>query len=284
MGLWFDELEGESLKLSYKIKNVLFHDKSAFQSIKVVDTEAYGRMLLIDDLVMITEADEFVYHEMITHIPSFIHGAPKNVIVIGGGDGGVVRELLKHDSVENITLCEIDSMVVDVSKKFFPHVASGLEDSRVNVHFGDGIAYIKEQKESSVDLIIVDSTDPIGPGEVLFTKDFYYNVARVLSNDGIMACQSESPWYDDRIHQMIQGNIGSAFSFKKSYLGTVPTYPRGVWSWTLASQSCLDPDKVTEERLSKLEDFGLKYLNKKIFSASFALPNFFLDKIKVDNS
>ena len=170
----------------------------------MIETESYGRMLLIDGLVMITDRDEFVYHEMIAHIPALNHRKPERVVVIGGGDGGTVRELLKHPSIKEVVLCEIDGLVVDASKKYFPEVAGCLEDSRVRVNIGDGLAYMKNHDPGVLDLVIVDSTDPVGPGEGLFTKEFYSSVSKALKADGMMACQS--------------GRLGIQKKFFKEYM------------------------------------------------------------------
>ena len=189
---WFVENENDEIKYAYAINETLFHTKSEFQDIKVVDTKAYGRMLIIDQFVMLTEEDEFVYHEMLAHIPALYHPNPRKIAIIGGGDGGTVRELLKHPSVEEIVLCEIDAEVVNVCKKFFPTVSARIDDPRVELFIGDGIDFVSKQK-NAFDMVLIDSTDPIGPGEGLFTSTFYKNVATALWL-GLAAAQTESPW------------------------------------------------------------------------------------------
>lgn len=277
---WYQEDEKSQIRVSYKIKNILFSDKSEFQTVDVVDTVAYGRMLLLDGLVMITDKDEFVYHEVIAHLPVINHPNPKKVVVIGGGDGGTVRELLKHPEIEEIVLCEIDGMVVDASRKFFPAVACGLDDPRVKVNIDDGVAYMVNHKPGDLDIVIVDSTDPIGPGEGLFSGDFYRSVQKSLKPDGIMICQSESMWFEPEILQRIYRNVSAGFKHIKPFVGPVPTYPRGTWSWTMASNRVLEPREYNRQRFDRVKS-GLRYLNEDVVMAGFALPNFYAEKLKI---
>jgi len=278
MGLWFSEIEDDAISYGYKVKDVLFHDRSEYQSVKVIETEAVGKMMLLDDLIMVTEFDEFVYHEVISHIPVCLHKKPEKVVVIGGGDGGTVRELLKHQCIKEITLCEIDEMVVDVSKKFFPKLGSFLDDDRVTVRIGDGVAYMKERSTGELDLVIVDSTDPIGPGEGLFCKDFYRSVAEALKPDGMMVCQSESVWHRPELLRRIHNNVSAGFEHRKSYIAGIPTYPRGTWSWTIGSKNSILPDEYNRDRFAAVKS-DLKYLNNETMLSVFALPNFYLDKL-----
>lgn len=280
MSDWFFEKDEGRLQFGYKTKKTLFHETSPFQDVKVLETEAYGKMLVIDNFVMITETDEFVYHEMITHPPlCYYKGTPKKVLVIGGGDGGTVREVLKHSSVEKVVLCEIDKLVVEASKKFFPQVSGELDNPRAEVLIGDGIEYVKQHK-NEFDIILVDSTDPIGPGEGLFTKDFYKSVREALVPGGIVALQSESPWYEPDLLRRIQANVGSAFSHSRAYMGPVPTYPRGLWSWTMASEN---PENLRNPSLEKFSVFeeSLSFLTKSQLSNLFDIPPFFKKKLKL---
>jgi len=284
MKLWFQEEDDSGLRLAYQVTDVLFRGESEFQKVDVIETQTYGRMLLIDGLVMITDKDEFVYHELIAHIPALQHPDPKHVVVIGGGDGGTVRELLKHPGIEKITLCEIDALVVEASRKYFPAVASGLDDPRVEVMIGDGVDYMKKHSAKALDLVIVDSTDPIGPGEGLFSGDFYRSVAAALREGGLMVCQSESPWFDKPMLHRIHRNVSAGFSFRAPYIASVPTYPRGFWSWTMASQNPIDPAKYDRSRLCDLlsQGEGLHFLNHELMTGVFALPNYFRKKIQLD--
>lgn len=276
MSLWFTESDSNTSH-GYAISKILFSGQSDFQKVDVIETRSYGRMLVIDDCVMITDKDEFVYHEMISHIPMGFHPAPEKIVIIGGGDGGTVREFLRYPGVEEIVLCEIDKMVVDASKEFFPEVAKGLGDPRVKVRIGDGIAYMAELN-SEVDIVVIDSTDPIGPGEGLFTGSFYKSVANALKPGGLMVAQSESPWYEKAILARIQNNIKQGFSCVRPYIGTVPTYPTGLWSWTVASNSDLSLEKFDINRFESISK-NFKYLTSEGIKAAFTLPPFFADKI-----
>lgn len=280
MNLWVTEQEADHIRTGWAVTEVLFRGRSEFQTVDVVETKAYGTMLLLDGLVMITDADEFIYHEMISHIPLCLHPNPKRVLVIGGGDGGTVREILKHKSVEEVILCEIDDMVIEQSKRFFPQVADCLKpgvDSRVTVKVGDGVAFVKQLK-NEMDVILVDSTDPIGPGEGLFSREFYRDVAGALKSGGLMAAQSESPWFTKDALSRIHRNISGGFKHRRSYVAPIPTYPRGSWSWTIAAQDPIDPAKFNSERFSKVEN-TLQYLSRDLMTGAFALPRFYLDKI-----
>lgn len=279
MNLWVTEQEADHIRTGWAVTEVLFSGKSEFQTVDVVETKAYGTMLLLDGLVMITDSDEFIYHEMISHIPVCHHKDPKRVVVIGGGDGGTVRELLKHKEIEEIILCEIDDMVINASHKFFPQVAGCLFENnpRVKVRVGDGVAFMKELK-NEVDVILVDSTDPIGPGEGLFSREFYRDVANALKPGGIMAAQSESPWFTEEALGRIHKNIAGGFKHRRSYVAPIPTYPRGSWSWTIAAQEPINPTKFDTARYDRVGE-SLKYLSKDLMTGAFALPKFYAEKI-----
>ena len=277
MSLWYTEEEAGRVRVGFAVNETLYKTQSEFQSIEVVDTVAYGRLLLLDGMVMITDRDEFVYHEMISHVPVCLHKDPRSAIVIGGGDGGTVRELLKHKSIERIVLCEIDGTVVETCRRFFPEVASGLDDPRVTVQIGDGVEFIKTVRNEA-DIVLVDSTDPVRHGEGLFSPTFYRDVATALAPDGIMVAQSESPWLPGEFIGRIFRNIGSAFTNIYPYVGSVPTYPRGFWSWTLASAKSIDTSAFDAGRFQDVAP-TLKYLTAAGIPAAFAVPKFFSEKI-----
>lgn len=196
MDLWFSEKYTDSVIFSIKVNKQLESVQSEFQRIDVYESEEFGRILVLDGYLMLTEKDEFIYHEMIVHVPMAVHPNPQRVLVIGAGDGGVVRELTRYDSVKKIDLVEIDEMVVNVCKKFLPQTSCKFDDERVSVYFQDGVEYVKKC-EHKYDLIIVDSTDPFGPGEALFTEEFYGNCYKALKDDGIMVNQHESAYYEN---------------------------------------------------------------------------------------
>ncbi|MBW1668724.1 MAG: polyamine aminopropyltransferase [Deltaproteobacteria bacterium] len=273
LDLWYkDSIEfGHGLALTIKIKNVLYHERSKYQEITILETEKLGRMLVIDGITMLTEYDEFAYHEMIAHVPLLVHPNPSKVLVIGGGDGGAVREILKHPEVKEVHLCEIDKEVVRASKKYFPSLASSLDDPRVTIFYEDGARFVADNP-SSYDALIVDSTDPLGPGQILFQREFYENMKKALRDEGIAVTQCESIY----LHQQV---IKGVFSFAQSifpklgyYYTMVPTYPSGLIGFFFCSLKN-DPIKdLDEARAANLK--GLKYYSPQIHRSSFTLPRF----------
>ena len=205
MELWYTENQTNNVKFSMRVKETLYSKKSQFQQIDVIDTYDFGKVLVIDGWTMITEKDEFIYHEMITHVPMMVNKDIKNVLVIGAGDGGTVRELTRFNSIEKIDMVELDEEVVKAAREYLPFTSCKLDDSRVNLYFQDGIKFV-ENKKNLYDLIIVDSTDPIGPGEGLFTKEFYKNCYDALTDKGILVNQGESPYYDMNRKEMKRSN------------------------------------------------------------------------------
>lgn len=273
--------EGET-GLSFGVQELLFSKKSPYQQVQVWQTDAFGRILTLDGLVMITERDEFVYHEMITHPALNTLKAPKRVLVIGGGDGGTVREVLKHPEVEQVELVEIDQMVLDVAREFFPQVCSGFDDPRLTIRVEDGVAFVKQAPENTYDLIIVDSTDPIGIAEGLFGEDFYRQCVRILNDQGMLVAQTESP-FDNLFHETIRNATGllrKLFPIVKPYIAFIPSYPMGLWSFTLGSKR-LDPVTDFEESRARAWEASLKdrlkYYNAELHRAAFVLPSFVRD-------
>lgn len=272
MDLKYTELHDDQFGITMRAKNVLYRGKSDFQEIDIIDTEFFGKVLLLDGLVMTTEKDEVFYHEMIVHIPMLSHPEPKDILVIGGGDGGTIREVLRHPSVKRAVLCEIDGEVIEVCKKYMPQLAGKLDDPRVDIQVRDGIEYIANSK-NEFDVILIDSTDPMGPGEGLFTEEFYKNVNAALKQGGIMVCQSESPFADQKEIKMMQPLLKKAFPIVKTYVGPMPTYPGGYWSWTFCSNTVKPLEFIDEARADEITK-GSKIYNKEVHKAAFALPNF----------
>ena len=194
MEFWFSEEHTPNVKFSIRVDRQLYSGKSEFQRIDVFDSTEFGRFLTLDGYMMLTEKDEFIYHEMITHVPMAVHPHVEKVLVIGAGDGGVIRELVQYTDIQHIDMVEIDPLVVEVCKKYLPKTACRLEDPRLTIHYEDGLKFVRF-KENEYDLIIVDSTDPFGPGEGLFTREFYGNCYKALKEDGILINQHESPFY-----------------------------------------------------------------------------------------
>ncbi|MGE5416277.1 MAG: polyamine aminopropyltransferase [Acidobacteriota bacterium] len=270
--VWFTEKHQNRVGLTVKIKQLLYSGESAFQRIDILDTFEFGKMLVLYGSIMITEKDEFVYHEMMGHVPLFTHADPKQVLVIGGGDGGTVREVLKHPEVERVTLVEIDEMVVQKSKEYFPEVAGELDNPRARILFEDGEKFLATTKEK-FDIIMCDASDPIGPAEVLFQKPFHQTAYDCLNDDGIFVTQSESPFFHQRTLKRVYDNLRQIFPVVKVYWAYIPTYPSAIWSFTLCSKK-YDPIADFDEARYKKIMPQTKYYNDGIHKASFVLPNF----------
>lgn len=270
--MWIDEKHEDFLKISYRTKEVLFSEKSEFQKVEIVETAGHGKMLFNDDLAMLSERDEFVYHDMISHVPLFVHPNPKKVLVIGGGDGGTVREVIRHSTVEKCVLVEIDPFVVEGCKKFIPQTSSALSDSRVEVIIADGVKYMAETSEK-YDVVIIDSTDPIGPAAPLFNVDFYSNVKKVLSEDGIVVSQCESPFYFLPVQKAMMKLLGEVFSKVHLYNYSNITYPGGLWSFSFASKGLCPLGDFDRSRVEK-SGLEFSWYNENIHWASFQLPEF----------
>lgn len=275
--VWVEEMIDDKIGLRFKIERTLFSGKSDFQYVDVVETTALGKMLLNDGLIMITEKDEFVYHDMISHVPLFIHPEPKNVLVIGGGDGGTAREVLRHKNVEKCTMVEIDKMVVDACREHIPQTSSALDDPRMNLLFEDGVTYVKNTKEK-YDVILVDSTDPIGPATPLFGEEFYQDVFSCLSDDGIVVSQGESPWHEMKMQKVLMQILHKIFPKVRIYNFSNLTYPGGLWSFTYASKG-LHPIKDFNEYRVMESELKFDYYTPAIHRGAFALPQFQLDRI-----
>ncbi|MDK2821398.1 MAG: spermidine synthase [Clostridia bacterium] len=268
-GTWFSELQTPDLAISLKVKETLHYEKTPYQELAVVDTEAYGRTLLLDNIIMTTVKDEFFYHEMISHVPLNTHPNPRNVLVIGGGDGGVIREVVKHPTVEKATLVEIDARVVANAKEYLPEIAVALDDARVEVRYEDGIEHVRLM-EDTYDVIIVDSTDPIGPAVGLFSAEFYRNVYKSLKADGLFVAQTESPFFSGKLIRRIQDDLAQIFPINRLYLATIPTYPGGLWSFSLGSKE-YDPLRIDWKRAPQV---ATRYYTPAIHQGAFALPPF----------
>ncbi|WP_432359986.1 polyamine aminopropyltransferase [Sporosarcina sp. UB5] len=280
MKLWFVENHSPNVQFSMKVIEHLYTGKSEFQKIDVLQTAEFGRVLTLDGYVMVTEKDEFIYHDMITHVPMATNPNIKKVLVIGAGDGGTIRELTKYDSIEHIDMVEIDEMVVDVCKEFIPQTASKLDDPRVHLHFEDGLKFVRSRNDE-YDLIIVDSTDPFGPGEGLFTREFYGNCYKALNDEGILVNQHESPFYEEDALGMQQAHkrITGFFPVCKVYQLHIPTYPSGHWLFGFASKKY---DPIKDLNADAWNQLGLqtKYYNTDIHVGSFALPNYVKEQLK----
>ena len=280
MELWYTENQTENVNFSMKVKNHLYSSQSPFQKIDVLDTYEFGRVLVIDNWTMVTEKDEFIYHEMITHVAMATNSNIKNVLVIGAGDGGTVRELTRYKNIENIDMVEIDEEVVKASKEFLPFTANKLDDTRVNLYFEDGIKFVKN-KENLYDLIIVDSTDPIGPGEGLFTMEFYNDCYKLLTEKGILINQCESPYYPNNANEMKRSfnKIKELFKVSEAYQYHMPTYPSGHWMFCFASKEYHPIKDLNKEAWNAL-GIETKYYNTDLHIGAFMLPTYVKNLLK----
>ncbi|NLJ87850.1 MAG: polyamine aminopropyltransferase [Epulopiscium sp.] len=279
MDLWFTEYYTKNARFSIKIDKHVISVESDFQRIDVFDSYIFGRILVLDGFLMLTEKDEFIYHEMMTHIPMAVNPKIRDVLVIGAGDGGVIRELTKYDFIERIDMAEIDKLVVDICKKYLPQTACKLDDKRVNIYYEDGLKFVRN-KHNEYDLIIVDSTDPFGPGEDLFTKEFYGNCYKALKESGILVNQHESPYYpnDALAMQRTHKRIKSVFPTALVYQAHIPTYPSGHWIFGFASKG-LDPIGDLDTNWNSL-DIKTRYYNTDLHKGCFALPNYVKELLK----
>ncbi|MDD4774186.1 MAG: polyamine aminopropyltransferase [Eubacteriales bacterium] len=274
MELWFTEKHTPNVNFSVKVDRQIYSGQSEFQRIDVFDSKEFGRFLALDGYIMLTEKDEFVYHEMIVHPPMAVHPDARNILVIGAGDGGVVRELARYDTVEHIDLVEIDELVVEVCKKHLPKTACCMDDRRLHIHYEDGVKFVRSRSDE-YDLIIVDSTDPFGPGEGLFTKEFYGCCFKALKDEGIMVNQHESPFYpeDAAAMQRAHKRIVDCFPISRVYQVHIPTYPSGLWLFGFASKK-YHPVKDINAAAWNLKGIATRYYNSKLHAGAFALPNY----------
>ena len=274
MEMWYTEEQTNNVRFSIRCDKQKYSAQSDFQRIEIFSTPEFGDILVLDDRIMLTQKDEFIYHEMITHVPMAVNPDIKNVLVIGAGDGGTVRELAKYKSIETIDMVEIDRMVVDACKEFLPTVASKLNDSRVRIFIDDGLRFVRSV-ENKYDLIIVDSTDPFGPGEGLFTTEFYGNCYKALTDDGILVNQHESPFYNTYAKSMKQAHkkILQFFPVVKVYQAHIPTYPSGHWLFGFASKKFHPINDLDEGKWNRL-GIDTNYYNTRLHKGCFALPTY----------
>ncbi|MCI7350009.1 MAG: polyamine aminopropyltransferase [Ruminococcus sp.] len=273
MELWFSEMHTPNVKMSIRVDKQLYTEESEFQRIDVFQSEEFGRFLTLDGIMMLTEKDEFIYHEMITHVAMASNPDIKKILVIGAGDGGTIRELCRYKTVERIDMVEIDERVVAVCREYLRQTACRLDDSRVHIYYEDGLKYVR-RKANEYDLIIVDSTDPFGPGEGLFTSEFYGNCYNALTENGILVNQHESPYYSDdaRAMQRAHKRINEFFPICRVYQVHIPTYPSGHWLFGYASKT-VDPLKADADKWNAL-GIETQYYNTDLHKGCFMIPNY----------
>ncbi len=281
MDIWYTENHTENVRMSIRVDKQLASVQSDFQRIDVFESNEFGRIMTLDGLLMLTEKDEYVYHEMITHIPMATNLDIKNILVIGAGDGGTVRELCRYDTIEHIDMVEIDYKVVELAREYLPFTAKSLDDPRVHIHYQDGLRFVRRVEAGTYDLIIVDSTDPFGVGEGLFTKEFYGNCYKALSSDGILVNQHESTFYESYRNSMKRAHnrIKSLFPIALVYQAHIPTYPSGHWLFGFASKK-FDPRKDLQDMRWNRLGLKTKYYNTILHQGCFAIPNNVRDALR----
>lgn len=275
---WLTDSNGQ-IALSVRFRgDRLFQETSLYQTVEVFDTYSCGKMLTIDSMVMCTEWDEAAYHEMIAQVPMLTHPGVKDVLVIGAGDGGTIRELLRHPGVERVTMVEIDEAVVRASKQFLPTLSSAFDNPKLNLLIDDGIKFVHDAADESYDLVIIDSSDPVGPSEGLFTQSFYEDVYRILRQGGVVTVQSESPSFNPKAFTELNQCLKTVFGGDRvhCYLVFIPTYPTGLWSLTYCSKNGPHPlkDFDREKATQFAEANGLRYYNADVHQAAFCLPTY----------
>jgi spermidine synthase len=279
--VWFtDKDEDQALSLRYT-GDILHDHQSPYQRVRILESYKYGKILTLDNMVMTTQKDEYHYHEMISHIAMFTHHNPKNILVIGGGDGGTIREILRHENIDKVTMVEIDGEVIEACKKYLPEIACSLNHPKLDLIVADGISFVKDSLPKTYDIIIVDGSDPVGPAEGLFSNEFYQNCFNALKDDGILVSQGESPKFNEKVFVELNQTLKNIFGEKNTKISLfyVPTYPTGMWSFQYGIKNLnhhYQLEKITDK--NSIDEFvakqNLRYYNESIHQASFALPNF----------
>ncbi|XP_015186934.1 PREDICTED: spermidine synthase [Polistes dominula] len=280
---WFSEINDfwPGVSLSLEVEKTLHQGRSQYQDVLVLQTKSYGKALILDGIIQCTEKDEFAYQEMIAFIPLCSHPNPKNVLIVGGGDGGVAREVAKHPGVERIVQIEIDSMVIDVSKKYLPFMGVGFDNPKLTLNVGDGFEFMK-QHSNEFDVIITDSSDPIGPAECLFQESYFNLMKTALRPGGIVCSQAGTAWMNlDHVVQTLK-HCKSAFPVVDYCIASVPSYPTGQIGFVLGGlgteMNFKVPTRIFEEE--QLDEMNLRYYNSEIHKSAFVLPRFVEKSLK----
>ena len=284
MELWYSEFHTGNVKLSVRINRQLFSGESEFQRIDVFESEEFGRFVALDGEIVFSDKDEFIYDEMVTHVPMTVHPNVKNVLIIGGGDGGVARELIHYPQIESIDVVESDKMFVDVCAEMFPDIAQGLKDERVNIYYEDGLRFLRNKK-ARYDLIINDSTDPLGHTEGLFTKEFYGSCYKALRDDGIMVYQHGSPFYDeDEVEcRKMHRKVFRSFPVSRVYQAHIPTFAAGYWLFGFASKKYHPLEDFRPERFDNL-NVETWYYTTNLHRGAFMLPKYVEDLLEEEEN
>lgn len=279
---WVTERLHDAYQTSYAASEVLFETQTGQQTLTLYQNPKFGRMLALDGVTQVTEADEFIYHEMLTHVPVLAHGSAKSVLIIGGGDGGMLEELLKHQTIERVVMVEIDQGVIDFSVKYLPTISNGaFDDARAEIAIADGAAYVAEATET-FDIIIVDSTDPIGPGEVLFTEQFYGNCRARLKAGGVIVTQNGVPFVQGAELTQTMSAFERIFASRTCYTATIPTYTGGpmAFGWGSDNPSLLNVSKTVLANRFNNAAIDTRYYTPAVHKAAFALPGYIADLVE----
>lgn len=278
---WFMEKNGQwpGQANSLQVKRVIEHKKTEYQDLMVFESETWGNVLVLDGVIQLTEKDEMSYQEMMAHLPMFAHSSPKKVLIIGGGDGGVLREVVKHECVEKVVHCEIDAGVVAAAKNYFPSLSEAFSDERLELVIGDGVAYAEKTPDNTYDVIIIDSSDPVGPAEKLFSKEFYENAHRILAPGGVLCSQGECLWVHADLIEKMLGENGASFGSAEYASIQVPTYPSGQIGSFLARKASPESGEITtcrtpQRAMTDSMQTKLRYYTPAMHTAAFALPAF----------
>lgn len=284
MEMWFSEMHTPNVKISIRIDRQLYSGQSDYQRIDVFDSTELGRFVTLDGSIIFSQADEFVYNEMVTHVPMSVHPQVKKVLIIGGGDGGVAREYCRYPEIEAIDVVEQDEMFVDVCRQFFPETAKGFEDERVNIFYEDGLKFLRK-KINEYDIIVNDSTDPFGHTEGLFTKEFYGNCYKALKDDGIMVYQHGSPFYDeDEVAcRNMHRKAYRSFPISRVYQAHIPTCPSGYWLFGFASKKYHPLSDFKPERFNDRK-MHTDYYTTNLHMGAFMLPKYVEDLLEEEEA
>jgi spermidine synthase len=280
---WVEETLHRGFRVRLRAETVLFDSQTEHQRLIIFENADFGRVMMLDNIVQLTTKDEFVYHEMMSHVPLFAHGKAKKVLIVGGGDGGVLREVLKHPEVKSATLCEIDRGVIDLCRAHFPEISAGAYvDPRTNIVIADGTKFVAETDER-FDVIMIDSTDPVGPGAVLFTREFYAGCRRCLAPGGLLVTQNGLPFLQASELQQSVGYFRELFKDASAYLANTPSYFGGSMSYGWATDNAQlrhRKQRKIERRYNKAGSFPTRYWRPDVHVASFALPNYVSELIE----
>ncbi len=269
---WFKEEVTQEIGHALRVDKILYEGEVDHQHLIVFENQTFGRLFALNGFIQVSTRDEFIYHEMVTHVPVFAHGAAKRVLVIGGGDGGAIRELFRHQTIDHVTMVEIEGSVVDFSKEWFPGISAGaFDDPRLHLVIADGAEFVAETDER-FDIIIVDSTDPVGPGKVLFTEEFYRNCRHCLTDEGIMITQCGLPFLQPEELKTAYDNQRQSFTDPRFYAIAVPAYSGGIMTLGFARAGGTDPDLVTLKARVAAAALDYRYYTPQGHQGAFAVP------------